>query len=101
MDAPITTPDGIPLHTLLGIGSVILASEHNKRMTELVLENYLLKEQLKGNLSENQYFQRGYLACASMLWETVTGDWETKEAFIARVKHILENTKLSHGQNKP
>jgi len=36
-------------------------------------------------------YERGYLACASQLWETVTGEWETKEAFIERVKHILSN----------
>jgi len=36
-------------------------------------------------------FRAGYLACASQLWEAVTGEWETKEAFIVRVRHILSN----------
>lgn len=39
----------------------------------------------------NRDYQRGYLACASRLWEVITGKWETKEAFIERVKHILSN----------
>lgn len=40
-------------------------------------------------------FRAGYLACASQLWEVITGEWETKEAFIERVRHILSNTEIS------
>jgi hypothetical protein len=46
-EAPTTTPDGILIHAVPRLGCVILASEHNAKMTEAYLEIHLLRERIK------------------------------------------------------
>ena len=47
METPATTPDGLQLYTLPGVGIVVSASEHNAKMTEAYLELHLLRERIK------------------------------------------------------
>jgi len=88
-ETPATTPDGIPVHAIPGLGCVILASEHNAKMTEMALENYLLKQKLDPAHINNLSFKRGYLACASKLWAVCTGPNETKDELSEKILKIV------------
>ena len=46
------------------------------------------------HLENKSAWEHGYLTCYSKLWEIITGEWETKEAFIARIKSIYEEPNV-------
>jgi len=48
-------------------------------------------------ITDEPLFRAGQMEMATRLWEVCTGEWETKEAFITRMKSIISepNVKMS------
>lgn len=89
MDTPATTPDGIPVHSIPGIGIVILASEHNAKMTEAYLEIHLLRqriEEMPKDILEAEKIKAEYER------------WRREWACMVKLEHPEDEIRLNRGK---